>query len=439
MTLSVSSLGTTNSTSSSSSIAQTGVTAAVGDWLVVIVGADNSGTNGDLAMTTTSISDSASNTWTNRGGILLRDPGAASAGSSLGCWTAPVTNALSSGTVTCSFSPNVTSKGIIVLKVVPTSGYTVAFRSVGVGSTGTGSTFSVTESVTLGDTIFGFMAAEVASYNNSGNGDLDSLNGSWSSPPTQALAFTGSNGTSMNTEVQWKSPNATGNQTYNGIYGVSVDWCVNNLILGEDSSIPPEILGDLSVTDETDAVTSASIIVMGAAADITDAADIVSADGSSSIAAAFSLTDEADTVNSAGALDIVGAASMTDADDTLSSQGGALVIQGIFDLVDDSDGVVSASVLALQAALSLTDESDILSSVSILPVIGNFDVTDSSDALVAFGGSSNFGDLIAVDETDLVISEGVLPIIAALSLTDGADVLFATNSVARGRNSGFIM
>src|SRR5262245_40298634 len=153
MALTISDLGNATSTSSSATLV-TGstITASVGDWLVAIIAADNNGTSG--ANSLTSVQDSRSNTWTQRA-LILNDPGAAAAGCTLGIFTAPVTSALSSGTVTANFNPNTTSKAIEVYRVQPSVGEAVSFVAAdATGTTGSSSTpTAATVSVTNGDTI----------------------------------------------------------------------------------------------------------------------------------------------------------------------------------------------------------------------------------------------------------------------------------------------
>jgi len=441
MTLTVTSLGTSQNTTSSSSITKTGVTANIGDWLVVIVGADNAEVNGGASMTTASISDDAGNTYENKGGIAVRAPSAApSSGSSLGCWVAEVTEVTSSAVITCAFSPNTRSKGMIVLLVEPSTDKSVAFRAVGSAVTGSGTTFSAaTVSVDLGDTIFGFLAQESASWTNSGNGDTDTVNGSWTYP-IKALASTGSNSSSIDTEVQWKSPSATGNQTFNSSLGVSTDYCINYLILGEDDAALPEILGDSDIADVDDALTSAAGLAIQAAFSVNDEADGVTSEGQLLATAVLNLTDEADVVVSDGQVLISAEASITDAADSLVSEGGEYIIVATSEITDEEDLLTSAATNPLLGALTLNDGDDALNAEGLLIILGVSSLTDATDALTAFGSSSNFGDAILVDTDDALTAAGTLPIVGVLSLTDQNDTMFASNYSARGRSgSAFVM
>lgn len=231
--------GVNNSTSSSSSVATlASVTANVGDWLIACVHADNNGTNG--ATSYASLSDSAGNTWTLRANIL-QDPGAAAAGANLIVLTCPVTNALSSGTVTANFSPNTVAKSIAVHRVEPGVGEVVQFVSVdATGITGTSFSSLTTVSVTNGDTVFCFIAAETnAGY----TGDADTTNGSWSSIMT-ATANTGTVATSMKGALQYKTVTGTATQTWN-MTGAAVDFAATHMILR--AAVTPAVFTGTSV------------------------------------------------------------------------------------------------------------------------------------------------------------------------------------------------
>lgn len=210
MALTISTAGSNNSTTSGATLQITGVTAAVGDWLVIAISSDNQGGGGQVSLS--SVQDSASNTWEQRS-ITNNDPGAAGAGITLGIFTAKITNALSSGSVTVNFSPNTTSKAAALFKVTPGAGEEVAFRAAGPGATATSSTAQTITATAVqnGDTIFGAVALE---SNALPTADSDTTNGSWSAAHT-ANANTGTAATSTVISSQHKTVNATGDQTYN--------------------------------------------------------------------------------------------------------------------------------------------------------------------------------------------------------------------------------
>lgn len=225
MALTISNVNSANSTTASATLAVTGVTADVNDWLVVIVSADNAGTNGASALST--VTDSASNSYSLRSDTT-NDPSNASAGISLGIYTSKITAALSSGSITINFSPNVTSKAAVVKRVVPGAEERVVFRSVGGGATGSTSTVTQTaSSVANGDTVmFGF-AVEDTTANLS---DSDTTNGSWSTVYTTA-GNTGTAGTSAAVSSQHKTVSATGDQTWDVTLANNRDWASNYVVL----------------------------------------------------------------------------------------------------------------------------------------------------------------------------------------------------------------
>jgi len=231
MAATVSNLNTNNSTSSGATLTVGSITASVGDWLVVMVASDNNGTNGAASLSTTMTDNAAggSNTYTNRGGIINQDPGAAAAGASFSIWTCQVVRPLSGSTITANFSPNTTSKAIIVYLVQPAADEGIEFVSVGAGGTGSGTTQTGANavSVTNGDMIFAGSAVEASA---TVTGDSDTTNGNWSTA-YQAVANTGTSGTSMTMTAQHKTVSATGNQTWATTTSGSQDWAANYLIL----------------------------------------------------------------------------------------------------------------------------------------------------------------------------------------------------------------
>ena len=232
MAATVSNVGTNTSTSSSATLTLGSVTASVGDMLVVFVAADNNGTNGAATLTTTMTDSGGVNVYTNRGGLINNDPGAARAGCTMSMWTCKVTSALAGATITSNYSPNTTSKVIGAYRVQPGAGQTLNFVSVGAGATGSSTTQSSgTVSVDGGQgvewIIFGANAIET---NTTITGDSDTTNGNWSTQLT-ATANTGTDLTSMAASAQWKIPTATGNQDRASTTAASKDWAANYLIL----------------------------------------------------------------------------------------------------------------------------------------------------------------------------------------------------------------
>ena len=201
-------------------------TAAIGDFLVVFVAADNDGTSGVSSISTT-MTDSVGNTYTHRA-TITRSPGSASGdGASLAIFTCPVTIALTtSDRITANFSPNTDQKIIQAIKIVPDAGETVEYRGVGAGTTGASTTPSqTTSSITSGDTVIGAFAMETDDVGITY--DSDTTNGSWSSSFGNT-ADGGPDTSAMQLRGQYKTVSGTGAQTLNfsGL-GASRDWAGN--------------------------------------------------------------------------------------------------------------------------------------------------------------------------------------------------------------------
>lgn len=218
MGLTVSNVTTATSTTSNTTLEITGVSADVGDMLVVMIASDNSETSGTSPIS--SISDDAGNTWTQRVNRSRTSGNTVDDGVAIRSYTSAITSALSSGTITVTFSTSTRSKVALVKKVVAGAGEIVGYDTNG-GANGNSSTPSTTSSsVPNGYTIMGFVGAETAA---SVTGDLDTTNGSWSTQQTNA-ASTGTNSTSIRMSSQQKTVTATGDQTYNPLLGSSTDW-----------------------------------------------------------------------------------------------------------------------------------------------------------------------------------------------------------------------
>lgn len=211
MAFTISDLANGTSTTNNTTLASGAtVTANVGDWLVVLVAAANSGTSG--AASISGVSDGSGNTYTQRAIINRTDGSVASDGATLGVYTAPVTTLLSSGTVTVSFSANCAEKSVQVYRVSPGVGETVQFVACdATGATENAASHSApTVSVTSGDTIFGASAIET---DDAITGDSDTTNGSWSALISR-LADGGLDPSAMVGVSQYKTVTGTGNQSW---------------------------------------------------------------------------------------------------------------------------------------------------------------------------------------------------------------------------------
>lgn len=237
MALTITSAGSGQSTTDNTTLTISSVTASVGDVLLLCIAAVNTGGSG-VAAVINSIADNAgssTNVYSQRGTTGNYTPGAIIGdGASQFFFECPVTTALSGATITITFSANNPQKAAEVYRMQPGVGETVAFVSVGTASGGNRTSHSAsTVSVTNGHTIFAMAAAET---DDAITGDSDTTNGSWSTIST-ILADAGADPSSMSCSSQYKTVNATGNQSWACTTGSSRDSVANTIIYGIPKSI----------------------------------------------------------------------------------------------------------------------------------------------------------------------------------------------------------
>lgn len=184
----------------------TALTAAVGDWIVVFVSADNAGTAG--AGTISSVTDGRGNTYTQRINQTRTAAGVANDGVSFAVFTGQITAALTSQSVTINFSASTGSRVAQVYKVTPGAGEAIGWDTFTQAS-GSGTSSAVSQSVSNGYLAFGATAWE---YGSNAAGDTDTTGGSWSSNQRDSTGIGASGGSLVS---QYKSVTTTGTQTYN--------------------------------------------------------------------------------------------------------------------------------------------------------------------------------------------------------------------------------
>ena len=223
--LTISTVGTFGGITSSASVSATGITANVGDLLILAVTSLNTGAAGVSPIAAT-VTDASGNTWV-RQWALNQTAGVAGDGNSQSLWTCQVTNPLSSASVSVGFSPNSTAFGALLYRVQCSGPITIS--SVGAGTVGSGVNPQTTGavSVTSGFTIFGFASQRETTYISFAS---DSTNGNWSSPVTAYAGNTGTGATSADMGSEWKTVSATGNQTFTATKTISPPYCINYLI-----------------------------------------------------------------------------------------------------------------------------------------------------------------------------------------------------------------
>lgn len=232
MSLTIASVATRESDSSSTTLVSGAFSADVGDFLLVFVAADNAGADGATSLQS-SASDTAGNTYTNRV-LTTYDPGLVNRGTTLGVWTAPVTTALSSGTVSVAFSPSTTVKVMRVMRARPAPGYRVSFSAVGSSTTGNISSINrALGTISSGYTVFGTAAfGDPDPY--SVTFDSDTTNGTWA-------AGLSAQKSRQQIIVQYKTTTDTGGQDWNVIISDAVGSAVNHIV------IYPDLLPSVSV------------------------------------------------------------------------------------------------------------------------------------------------------------------------------------------------
>jgi hypothetical protein len=219
--------GSANAASGASPQAVTTTSAlAVGDYLVVLISYDNSGTSGADPMTGTITATPASGTLgasvSSQSG--LNDPGVASAGLAVRCEAFPVTSAISSGT-----SVNIAWTGTLVVRAVAFMKVTGAVYRTNSGATGgntvgaTASTALVTPSVNNTEGVLCWAGHENGAAI---TGDADTTNGTWSAV---SGTFNGTGATGMAAYFQSKVVTATATQSFSAT-GTSSDWITGCLI-----------------------------------------------------------------------------------------------------------------------------------------------------------------------------------------------------------------
>lgn len=232
-------LGVQSSAGPASSLVVSSVSAVVGAVLVVSVAAANSGTSG--AAVTATCTDSAGNTYTKRV-ETNNTAGVSDDGITLFVFTTVVTSALSSGSVTVSFSPS-SAQGcaMTVRRYIPGTGRTASFVSAGAGSTGNGTTPSITSgSIATGEMIIGFLATEA---NGTVTDDADTTNGSWSAKYEQGVS-------GAKIASQDKTVSASAAQTFNPTLSGAADYATNYIIIS-DVGTPGEIYWEPLPTNST--------------------------------------------------------------------------------------------------------------------------------------------------------------------------------------------
>lgn len=197
-----------------------------GTIAILCVAYDNGGTNGTDSFST--LTDTLGNTWTSRQNIL-RDPGAANAGSVLRIFSTNQNGGTLQTTtgITMSYSGSTPAKAWALMEISSSVGSDkVSFVNSSSNQLATGSP-SLAISCSNGDMVIGSVGREA---NSTRTQDNDTLNGSWS---TAQATGTGSTTSGHEITTQRKVVTASSVQVYNPTFSTSADLCIACLVLRE--------------------------------------------------------------------------------------------------------------------------------------------------------------------------------------------------------------
>lgn len=262
MSLTIASVATAAASTTTATLTSAAFSADVGDFLLVFVAADNAGADGATSLQS-SASDTAGNTYTNRV-LTTYDPGLVSQGTTLGVWTAPVTAAVSSGTISVSFSPSTRVKVMRVMRARPAPGYAAVYGAVGTSSTG-GSSLGPSKAigeVTEGRTVFGVASITSDGFFGILGYDEDTTAGSWSS----GLAVSRSASSPTKIQVvatQYKTVTATASQTW-GVVTTGTDGWAANYVIVYAEAIPNASVSVVGLSAEAQLGTPTALAVSDA-------------------------------------------------------------------------------------------------------------------------------------------------------------------------------
>jgi hypothetical protein len=225
--------------------------------VVLVVAADNAGTNGADSITTAS--DAKGHTYTARA-TTGRDPGAANAGCTVRVFTATVGSGgmASTDQITVNFSPNTTSKAAVVWRVTGLGA--PEFVAITKQNNFTNNPLAETTG-TITDTHAVICGLAVES-NGSLTFDSDTTNGTWTSG-AQTTADTGTSDTSIIVGSQCKIVTATATQTWNVTLPGSRDWALAAITVKEGAvtgaSVTPSVVTATSEVSAPTVTTGAGV------------------------------------------------------------------------------------------------------------------------------------------------------------------------------------
>jgi hypothetical protein len=223
-----------------------GISASVGNYILLFVLARNGGTGG--ARSISGVTDSVGNTYTEIAAINY-DPGGANDGATVVAFLAPVTTAFTAtSTITIALSPATVGVGFAMQPLAVGLGSTLELVDSATDTGGDGSAVISGLSALTGDYVGAAMAMRVVAQPTTGNDDNDTLNGNWDAlleVTTSTVIYFGQQG---------KVVTGDGDQTYDLAASRTGSYAALGVVLREVSSVQDYVLetngGDYLFTGE---------------------------------------------------------------------------------------------------------------------------------------------------------------------------------------------
>lgn len=398
------------------------VTAAIGNWLIVIAASANAGTNGAASQSGVTDSDGV-NVYTQQA-LINYDPGATSAGATLGIYTCPVTSTLALDTITVNHSVNTPEKAVQVYLVVPGVGETISLISVDTtgNASNTVSHTAAQVSVTDGDIIFGGAAIET---DDTVTGDTDTSNGSWSSILTR-LADNGADAATMSCASQYKTVTATGNQiwtctTATGRDSARTYLVIRSAVAANEATLAKTLgavtsSGNATVDIGATAAKTLGAVTPSANATIDIAATSAKTLGAVTASANTDVAIEATLAKTLGALTLAADATVGDAgvDATLAQTLGALTLSA--NATVDVEATLTRTLGAVTASAAASVDTDATGAVTLAAVTS----TSAADVAIAATASRTLGDVTSTANATVDISATLAKTLADVTLAGDA-------------------
>lgn len=391
--------------------------ASAGEWLLILIAASNDGSGGATSYSSVSVSSAGGGTVsiTDRANILY-DPGAAGAGANLIIVTVEILTTVTSGQLQVNWVGGAapTEGSAQIYKYAPGAGEAISFVAVDTtGSTGNASTYSApTVSVTNGDTITGAAAIET---DDAITGDTDTTNGNWSSILSR-LDDNGADASTMVCSSQWKTVNATGNQSWACTSSTARDSARTYIVLRSAST---GVSADLSKTLGT-------LTLSGAYSVDTNTGDLTKTLGALTLSSAFSLdTNTADLSKTLGALtstadftvESLFSLNATLGPVTLSSTFEATAAETTLDLAKTLGALTSS------AAFTVETNADLSKTLGALSLVSAFSLDTNTADLAKTLGTLTLSSSVTVNTVaDLAKTLGSLSLSATYSVSDGPEL-----------------